>query len=184
MLLCSLASPAQSVDLFIDKTDANGARQIITEYVYCKSGILVKHPLYIALGRLSLEDQTAWSLAILLQETAPLKIPKGGGLLLKLSDETVIQLKQTLSEDATEDRVGKYQPATRSYIYSINGIYDITLQELNEIAQKGVKKIRVETAVGFIDVEYKRDKIGSIIKECYLAITNALKRKSDINAGF
>jgi len=67
--------------------------------------------------------------------------------------------------------------------YSTVALYPISKQQVLQLIG-GVSKIRQETFTGTHNKEYKKDKIGNIIKEEYILISKALRTKKDIYDGF
>ena len=175
---------AQTVGIFIDKTEADGARFIASESVNCRNGMTDRHPMFFAVTRFSMDDRVEWSLNIDFNDVRPFKIPTGGGFLIKLSDNSIIELKQTLPTDKTTDIVGKYNDMARIRTYTMHGSYAITEEQIVQIAEKGVIKIRVERETDTFDVNYKKNKVGDAVASAYEAIKVAAAGSSDLRSGF
>lgn len=176
---------AQPIKIVQDKTQNNGHRLIITDYVSVNPGFIVRGPLvYIALGKFSSEDEHSWQISLAMMDYHQYQIPQDGLLLIKLEDDNIIELKQVLPLDETDDIAGKYQSSSHKFMYTTHGIYNPDISQIQEIIEKGVKKIRIEHDTDFIDINYKKDKFGSIIKRCYDSIQEASLNKRDVRSDF
>lgn len=181
---CWSIASAQTVGIFIDKTEADGARFIASESVNCRNGMTDRHPMFFAITRFSIDDRVEWSLNIDFTDVRPFSIPVGGRILIKLSDNSVIELKQTLPTDKTTDIVGKYNNMARIRTYTMHGSYAITEEQIMQIAEKGVIKIRVERETDTFDVNYKKNKVGDAVAFAYEAVKVAAAGSSDLRSGF
>lgn len=186
LLLCVgwSAAFAQTVGIFIDKTESDGSRFIASESVNCRNGMSDRHPMFFAVTRFSMDDRVEWHLTVDFSDVKPFRIPVGGGILIKLSDNSVIELKQTLPTDETTDVVGTYSDMARIRTYTMHGSYAITEAQIAQIAEKGVVKIRVERDSGTFDVNYKKDKVGGAVAAAYEAVKDAAAGNSDLRSGF
>ena len=100
---------------------------------------------------------------------------KGGKILIKLFDESVITLV-VRSVDITED-----------YEYGTWFTPSAKLSEanFNKITQIGVKKIRFETYPKVFDVNYETDIIGVFLKDASKIIKEKINNKEDrLTKGF
>lgn len=181
---CWSVASAQTVGIFIDKTEADGSRFIASESVNCRNGMSDKHPMFFAVTRFSLNNRIEWSLSVDFPDIKSFKIPEGGRLLMKLSDDNIIELKQTLPTAETIDIVGTYNNMAGIRTYTMRGNYAITEAQIAQIAEKGVVKIRVERDTDTFDVNYKKNKVGSAISSAYEAIKEAAAGSSDLKSGF
>lgn len=181
---CWSAAFAQTVGIFIDKTESDGSRFIASESVNCRNGMSDRHPMFFAVTRFSMNDRVEWSLTVDFPDVKPFRIPVGGGILIKLSDNSVIELKQTLPTDETTDVVGTYNDMARIRTYTMHGSYAITEAQIAQIAEKGVVKIRVERESDIFDVNYKKNRVGSAVSAAYEAVKMAAAGSSDLKSGF
>jgi len=170
--------------IFVDKTNEDGSRFIASESVNCRSGFSDRHPMFFAVTRFSFGDRVAWALSVDFTDVVSFKIPEGARMLIKLSDDSVIELKQTLPAEQTEDIVGRYNNAAKVRIHTMHGSYEVSEGQLSEIAKKGVTKIRVERAADSFDVNYKKEKVGAAVAAAYEAVKNAAAGNSDLRSGF
>lgn len=178
------AAFAQTVGIFIDKTEADGSRFIASESVNCRNGMSDRHPMFFAVTRFFMDNRVEWSLNVDFPDVKPFRIPLGGGILIKLSDNSVIELKQTLPTDETTDVVGTYNDMARIRTYTMHGSYAITEAQIVQIAEKGVVKIRVERDTDTFDVNYKKNKVGDAVAAAYEAVKIAAAGNSDLRSGF
>lgn len=170
--------------VFVDKTDEDGSRFIASQSVNCRSGFTDRHPMIFAVTRFSMGDDVVWSLDVDFPDMSSFKIPEGARMLIKLSDDSVVELKQARPTEQTQDIVGKYDTRTKMRIHTMRASYRATEEQLQEIAAKGVKKIRVERAVDSFDVNYKKELVGAAVKAGYAAVKAAAEKSSDIHEGF
>lgn len=125
---------------------------------------------------------TMYSLAVKVTSMTPYEIKKDMILLIKNTNDEVITLKATSDYDATVRDVHNVNGYVYSD-YSTIALYPITEEEIEKITQ-GVTKIRQEILSGTFDKEYKKDKIGQVIKVEYQQIKNALKTTKNITDDF
>lgn len=183
-IVCWSISSAQIARIFMDKTEADGSRLIASESVNCRNGMSDRHPMLFSVSRFSLDDRVEWSLNVDFTDVTPFRIPEGGGILIRLSDNSVIELKQTLSAEETTDVVGVYNSMAKIRIYTMHGVYAITEDQLARIASGGVVKIRVERETDSFDTNYKKNKIGDAVAAGYAAVKMASAGNTDLKSGF
>ena len=178
--LYGLSGLAQEIEY--DKIQ-NGERSIMCKYENVRS---MKDKTVFSVA-LSAEQNTgkdiSYFFSLKTTSNTPITVPQGGKLLLKLNDDSIMELK-TLT---------KYEGTVRD-VHNINGYVfsDYTIFPsfpINEVQisklSKGVKKIRLETTDGYRDKEFKKDKIGIAIKGQYSLLQNQIKKSSnDIREGF
>lgn len=185
LLLISIAlygMSALSQEIEYDKI-LNGERSIMCKYENVRS-MKDKTVFSVALSaEQNTEKDLSYFFSLKTTSNTPITVPQGGRLLLKLDDDSIIELK-TLT---------KYAGTVRD-VHNINGYvfsdytifpsFPINEVQINKLA-KGVKKIRLETTDGYRDKEFKKDKIGIAIKGQYGLLQNQLKKASnDIKEGF
>lgn len=173
---------ALSQEIEYDKI-LNGERSIMCKYENVRS-MKDKTVFSVALSaEQNTEKDLSYFFSLKTTSNTPITVPQGGRLLLKLDDDSIIELK-TLT---------KYAGTVRD-VHNINGYvfsdytifpsFPINEVQINKLA-KGVKKIRLETTDGYRDKEFKKDKIGIAIKGQYGLLQNQLKKASnDIKEGF
>ncbi len=175
-------SSAFSQEIEYDKTQ-NGERSIMCKYENLRS-MKDKTVFSVALQvEENSKEELSYFLSLKTTSNTPITVPEGGILLLKLEDDSIIELKTLM----------KYAGTVRD-VHNINGYVfsDYTIFPsfpINEVQisklSKGVKKIRIETIDGYRDKDFKKDKIGIAIKGQYDLLQNQLKKASnDIRDGF
>ena len=143
-----------SQDIEYDKTQ-NGERSIMCKYEIVRS-MKDKTVFSVALSaEQNTEKDLSYFFSLKTTSNTPITVPQGGRLLLKLDDDSIIELK-TLT---------KYAGTVRD-VHNINGYvfsdytifpsFPINEVQINKLA-KGVKKIRLETTDGYRDTEIKKD---------------------------
>ena len=176
--LVAMCANAQEINL--DKTDEN------TRLIMCASESMRsfsdKVVFECALSRTEIYKRVEWQLSLTIKQLYPITINKGSRLLIKMNDDSVIELK-TINEQS--DEIGNSQVVGSSVIsqYTVFPIYSVTEEQIAQISQ-GVKKIRVETSLEPIDKEFKKDKMGKIIEGQYKVISERAKTSNNFNEGF
>lgn len=146
---------------------------ILTETVYSDESMLPDLCLYI------------WYL----HET-PFAIPDGGIILIKLSDDTVFELKNILFASDTIDNEGFYFEPYRKVMHINQAKVLVTPDIIKAISDKGIIKIRTQLQDGFpgheyFDKEYSTPQFTKGLQERYDLIEAALAtRTGDIREGF
>lgn len=177
-------SDAQNVRIDVDKVDAKGFRFISSEFVNCRNGMTDKLPMSFAVVRASQGDKVDWSLLVQITDFRSFKIPQGGLMLIKLADDSIIELHQQFREWDTADIIGEYQTSAKMRTHTMKGSYEITEAQLRAIAGSTVKKIRVERDIDTFDVDYKTDKVGAAIRGGYNAVKGAASSTKSIYSDF
>lgn len=176
--LVAMCANAQEINL--DKKDENG-RLIMCKQESMRS-FSDKVLFDCALSRSQIYDEVYWQISLVVKQLYSISIPKGSRLLIKLKDDSIIELK---SINDVEDRIGDAQVIGSSVIsqYTVFPTYSVTEEQIAQISQ-GVKKIRVETSLQPIDKEFKKDKMGKIIEGQYKVISERAKTSNNFNEGF
>lgn len=184
LLLALLPFYASAQKVELDKVDEHGDR-----YIYCSfesarslSDKFVFFASLNAVAKKSDSDDVIYTLFLRTNANVPLSVPKGGRLLIKLQDDSTIELKTDIEYS---DKVGEVRSSQLMVYtnYSITPMFTLTKEQI-EMISKGVNKIRLETITGPIDKAYKKDKIGKIVKAEYRLINEALKENKSFNDDF
>ena len=183
-ILMGSVTYAQKAEIFTDKVDKDGYRTTITKYISCAKGLIDPCPISVALFRFSKDDQTSWSLHTIWRCPNSFSIPQGGLFMIKLKNGRVIELKQVLPQERTEDRIGTYSSFYKARIYSMSGTYEIDENDIIDIMKFGVEKTRVERSLDTFDTSYKKDKIGPAIGQQYELILKTISSEKDIRSDF
>lgn len=176
LCLTSLLAFAQEIEY--DKS-ADGERSIMCKYESVRS-MKDKTVFSVALSaEQNKENITSYFLSLKTTSGTPITVPEGGKLLIKLKDDSVIELK-TLMEYAGTVREVHNVNGFVFHDYTIFPSFPINDTQIKQISG-GVKKIRLETVDGNRDKEFKKDKIGTVIKEQYALIVNKLSEANTTN---
>lgn len=179
LLLHSISTFAQKIDL--DKVE-NGERTIMCSHENVRS---MKDKVVFSVS-LNAEQNKAgviyYNLSLKTTAMTPITVPKGGKLLVKLMDDSVIELL-TLMEYAG---IVRDVHNVNGYVFSDYTIFPTFLVTSEQIEQicNGVKKIRLETKIEPVDKEFKKDKIGAIVSVEYALLKNAFSQKKSFNDDF
>lgn len=114
-------------------------------------------------------DFTFWNLGFTVKSELPKKFAKDSRLLIKLLDDSLIELK-ILTE--TDSYLG-FEVGRRA---SCEVVYRIKEDDILALT-KGVKKLRFETTLRNIDIELNEDVMGEVIRKSYKIIQEALSIK-------
>lgn len=170
LCLTSLLTFAQEIEY--DKS-ANGERSIMCKYESVRS-MKDKTVFSVALSaEQNKENITSYFLSLKTTSGTPITVPEGGKLLIKLKDDSVIELK-TLMEYAGTVREVHNVNGFVFHDYTIFPAFPINDTQIEKISG-GVKKIRLETVDGNRDKEFKKDKIGTVIEAQYELIQTKFK---------
>lgn len=181
MLLISTFASAQKVDY--DVTE-DGIRIVTTDLQTCRS---MKDKIVLNVGvsaAIGIERKdTILSVLVELTSNTPIKVLKDGLMLIKLQDNTVLQLKSNAEK---EDQIGKLSNVNGFTFktYSITCYFDATREQLEEIASKGVIKVRIDTKPDMYDKEFKKDQVGKAISARLPLLLDKISKSNSITDGF
>lgn len=122
-------------------------------------------------------------ISIEITSTKKISVLDNSKLLLKLNDDSVIELGTSAEYSNTGLDDFLYQLKTKFTVYSIVAFYSLSERQLKQM-MSGVKKIRVESSIGILDKEFKKDQIGKVLQKEYILINKALERDDDIYDDF
>lgn len=181
LLLASLPMVAQ--EIVIDDVQS-GVRSTATDFTVCRS-VTDKMVLSVGINSIISEEKkdTTLYLSTKITFTKPLEINKGGTILLKLSDDSVMELHAATASSGTVRDVHSVNGFTYSD-YSITPSFKILPEQLNDIIKKGVKKIRIEISPSFYDKEFKKDKVGEALSVKRELLMKAIAKPKSMKEGF
>lgn len=188
LLAISICANVHSQSVVIDKVNQDGSRVVITDVQYFRNGVTDPNPLgfnIICLADSALHN-CSYALNVYISSLTSYTIPKNGLILLKNVYDDVIELQQDKESYETRDALGNWIPFTNLKNYVAEGTYPISFSDLGSLSF-GVKKIRIETQLENLDVNYSEKKtkeIAHYISQSINAIFTALKVKKDIRDGF
>jgi hypothetical protein len=174
LLVNSITGMAQVISY--DKT-RDGIRLVATEETVCRS---MTDRLVLAVSLVACVDEekndTTYSLITHITGSTPLEVSKNAPMLIKLMDDTVIELKAELGDkEMVRDIIVVNNFVTHSY--DINPYFAVTPEQLKAIIKTGVKKIRIDVSPEMYDKEFKKDKVGSVLRMKWAALKETLKKK-------
>lgn len=129
-------------------------------------------------------NETLYMLMINLNATTPITIKKDGKFLIKLFNGEIIELNtfETVYNDVTlgysyqRSIVGNIGVIKRNKVTRNIATFVVTKEELSKL-NEGINKVRVETALGYLQREYKKDDIGMRLFQAYINIQETLENK-------
>ncbi len=167
-----------------DNIDSNGLRTISTNSIVIAKNWNTGNTLKLSLHAYTFStDTTIFNLVFSLSDRGSISVHKGGQLLIKLTNDHVICL--TANSDS-EDIVGTVYSGAGglSKYYEIYPSYDISKEELLQIAAFGVKKIRIEMSPENYDKDFSKDKIGAAVTTLFNPLVKASREKKSFDDGF
>lgn len=187
ILICCVMPMFPQIGLRVNKTNQDGSLLLATNEKWYRTGFTDTHPLGFSVIAKCNEEKNHYLLQVSINSMKSFKIPNGALLLIKTLNNEVIELKQTMEGYKTEDIVGEYIPYANTSVHTMYGLYSITEDELIQIADSGIIKIRIETEFQNLDSEYKNKKakaIGDDFTEMINLIKNQSLKKEKIRDGF
>lgn len=182
-LLSVVAASGQSKLIYQDQDAKSGLRSFGTSDVIVRNGMTDRHPLKVSL--LAVETSKGWSysLNIAVSELTSRAVPEGSILLLRAKSGEVFEFANTLSEAQSRDWVGQWIEGTASKTYDNKASYVITREQLVALSS-GVLKLRMQLSGEAFDTEYKKDKLGAVIKAHLASIDSGISSGSDLRSDF
>ena len=177
--MCGVNSFAQEIEY--DKTE-NGERSIMCKYENVRS---MKDKTVFSVALMAEQDKEKnifYFLSLKTTSNTPITVEKGGILLIKLNDDSVLELHTQMEYAGTVRDIHNINGFVYSD-YTINPAFQISKEQVSQISE-GVKKIRLVTTTDYRDKEFKKDKIGAAIKAQYELIQEKLKETTSITDGF
>lgn len=182
-LLLLAALPMSAQKIIIDDVQ-HGIRSTATDQTVCRNST-DKMVLSVGLSSMISDEKKDTTLCIdtKISFGKPLEISKGGTMLLKLSDNSVIELHAIIASEGKVRDIHTVNGFTFSD-YSIRPSFEVTPEQLGDIIAKGVKKIRIEVSPDFYDKEFKKDKVGAALAEKKSVLLNAIAKPKSMREGF
>lgn len=180
-LVTVLSIEANAQKITWDKTDGDGFRSITTTKSICSSGEKKDVSVGLDANVFPAHKDTTLYLSFYIQTYSSCSVPKGGKLLIKLFDDSIMELSTPL---LYEDNIGKYNSGYSVRTYRIYPRYKISKEQIEKITYYGVKKIRIELYPSNYDKEFTEDKIGKNISITYPLVEEALKKNPSFSDGF
>lgn len=173
-LACITTTHAQ--EILFDETH-DGFRTVATDSKNVRStkDKMVLHVgLSAIIGKFNGEPRTTMTLDLTITNATKIYVKQGDALTLTLTDGTTINLTACVDDD--HGMVGDIHNVNGMvyYDYTTRPAYEITKEQITEIATKGVSSIYCETRPLSYRKEFKKDKIGAAIAERWTLLKNYL----------
>lgn len=183
-IIFSLALLSFSASAQFTRTESDGFQIVATKSAVIRTGFSDRHPFKVSLTAARHPETGEWhhSLMIGVMELVSQAVPKGAVMLIKLSDESVIELVNQFDELQSRDFKGVLVPGSTMRTYTNYASYDISYEQMMSLMQ-GVKKVRLQHSGEIIDSEYKKEKWAEPIS-LQIEELRALKEQPDIREGF
>ena len=178
LLVFMSAGSAMAQKITSDMTDNNGVRTIFCERKGV-SGFSDRMKMFIGLNVNSKPDGNNYCISVQLNTGEMYEVNKGGCLLLKTMKGDVVELSSYMGHkfDPTTD----IETVQGIKMMTITVLYDLTEEQLDKLIADGVSKIRMEVVKAdgedIFEKEFKKDKIGDILKKEKKLITDSLNKK-------
>lgn len=173
----------QSKLIYQEQDAKTDLRTFATSEVIVRNGITDRHPMKVSLFAMETTQGWIYSLDIALPELISRAIPKGGILLLRAKSGEVFEVENILSEERSKDWVGQWIEGTASKTYDNRASYRVTREQL-EALSSGVLKVRMQLSGEVFDTEYKKDRLGSVIKAHLAALDSGIMSDSNLRSDF
>lgn len=179
VFLCFVSVNANDIKYIAnDNVDTEGWRTISSEFgnLYTNWTTAASSALTVTV---SPTGDVTYFLKICFNE-GKLTMDQGSALLLKLGDGSTIELKSNyIGPSDYTYRVTKH--GTNYYVYPV---YEITPEQIQEIIDKDVIKMRVQWTGGIFDKDIKKNKLSKHLTKVYPAIQSALSQQRSIYDDF
>lgn len=162
-----------------DNVDVSGNRTVLSkdETLYTSNGgFMTKHRL---VAKINEAGDTTFFLMIRFNGNK-MTMEEGSLLLLKLGNGKNIELKSNRVGPEDIDFVSTMIGST----YFVNGLYEITEEQIQEILESDVTKIRVQWSGGTFDKEIKKQALSKMLSKAYPAIKAVLAENKTIYDDF
>lgn len=197
-VLTALPSMAQdkTATILYDKVDRHNdnlnIRKVGTSSILCRNGFTDRHPFNLSMEAFQAHTENMEKLSYFVYlhfvMLADYHFEDGDKMLIKLSDDTIIEWEQSIPEytsrisTLTNSRYDKYLKKT---VYDVYAKYPVSVEDIEAICDKGVQKLRIEYSGGQIDIEYKKaDKFSPALFACFITLAPAMTEKKDIYTDF
>ena len=167
---CSVFSQIQKIDEKSNRRFAAKAERLyrdIDKYMLCSMA-------YFRLVYTELPDNNSFYQIEVIFDEGKLQFHEGARLLLKLKDDSILELQNTKEIKLVDNEV------LLSHVY-VSPLYNVTEEDLKKIIAGEVVKIRVEHSSGYFDRSIKKNKFSKGLKTMY---ENSRSGKHDVYQKF
>lgn len=165
-----------------DEIGSDGGRHIIGEFVNVRIFTDRGAIFHVGLSAMQFGDSSTTFLSIKAVNASPYKVDKDMQLLIKVADGSVITLRASNDYNATVRDIHTIGNTVMSD-YSTIVSYCVTESDLVKMTT-GVLKIRMEVSGGYFEKEFKKDKIGEVVRSEYPEIKKRLSQKKNFSDNF
>lgn len=177
-ILCVICSITNAQEVTTDEVTSDGSRMIAGEMVYV-TGMSDKVKFEVGLFYYQRQGDSIgyYSLAICPTHMVDFHINKGMKLLLKDKDGNVIEL------NASDDTQSEVKLIGSTAVRKLIALYDIDEETIRQLSN-GVTKMRMEYSGGAFDKEWKKDKMGAVLRKELSGIRHKARIKKDFYSDF
>ncbi|MCD8305492.1 MAG: hypothetical protein LUC49_02365 [Prevotella sp.] len=178
-----LALPVMAQKIILDEVDSKlNMRTTLTDAIICRS-FTDRLVLRVSLESIIEEGDTTLLLGMSINGGNPMRVEKGGRLLIRLGDDSVLELEASSEE---KDNIGQVSTSGGTIIkqYYVHPSYPIEKEQLFDMMNYGVKKVRLEMTPDYYDKEFPKDKIGAAVTKLYSVLWGAISVPKSFDADF
>ncbi len=176
-ILLAVTAFAQKASLLVNHSEESGWRTVTTDYINCHGSGTAR--LSFSLGcKQSPEGERTYDLYVKAGQALAYEIAYNSVMLIKLTDDSVIELKNYKMK--MRHRENAIEPDSKV----VEGYYRLTDGQLETLTGAGVTKIRIQTTEGYIEADYKKEKVSAALFAEYNLIDSTLSDSTDIRTGF
>lgn len=184
LFIALLAISATAKEKILINLNEDGMRYIMTDYTTIREGMTDRFPQNVALGVHIVDGDTIWSLCFKVYED--IRINQGDHLLIRTSLGNMIDLQAATD---VEDPVGHLESIGMftNEVHTVMPSYNLTRDQLQELMDYGVVKIRMEISGGMRECELgkkNQSKWAKVLREKYQVIMDTAKIPNGIYDGF
>ncbi len=183
VILALMTIPTMAQKIVYDNLDSEtGLRDVTTESIKV-SALFENIRLNVSLESTIENNDTTIFLCMGLTSVKPMSANKGSGMLIKLMNDKVMELSSICEVD---DQVGEMEDwgSSELLVYVITPSYAISVEQLEEIMQVGVKKIRIESSPNYYEKDFSKDKVGAAVKKLYPILRKTIDTPKSFHADF
>lgn len=182
ILLSSLFIPAYSQKIVFDKVDANGVRRVET-LMKRFSHWTDETETSIGLEAKDRYGEISYRLCIKFKCKNKIRIDNYMRLLLKSRKGDIVEVK--CSHGGKDEKGEMYDPASAERHYEVKVYYDIGINEISLIKEKGLERMRAEMYDRDINLEFNESRdAGRYIVNAYNKLNKRIRERRDFSDGF
>ena len=176
LVLSAIGANAQKI--VVDKVESDGSRIIQTKYATIYSKMFSGGAVSLCCS--ANDTDTVFAISLMLNEQKQ-EIDEGRKLLIKLNDGTILTLENINKIGPLDYEVRRVYNSVEYLVYPM---YYVSREDIMQMINKGVVKLRIETDTDNLDREIKQTKMSDALKTGLSNIEKALVVKKDIYSDF